>query len=122
MNKLLLIFSIFNLILLSSCQTKQSCNQLSTDNKSYDEVLTEIKSLDFKIIDNVNTSNSSWIRAASFYSCDGKTGYFILRTDKKEYLHASLPYSVWIEFKNAKSFGKYYNKSIKNTHSIELTK
>ena len=75
-----------------------------------------------KLKDKVNASKSSWIRGASFYSCDGNSGYFILITDKNEYLYSEMPYSIWLEFKNAESFGKFYNEKIKYKYIFQLTK
>ncbi|MBA3649841.1 MAG: KTSC domain-containing protein [Chitinophagales bacterium] len=53
---------------------------------------------------------------------DGNYGFFILQTDKDDFLYSSMPYSVWTEFKNAESFGKYYNENIKYHYIFQLTK
>lgn len=108
--------------LIVSCLPKTSCNQLPNAFSAYDEALLQIESADFRISESVNTSKSSWIRNASYYSCDGQTGYFIIETDKKKYVHSGLPYTVWKQFEDAKSFGKFYNEKVKYNYAVQLTK
>ncbi|AZI20733.1 KTSC domain-containing protein [Chryseobacterium taklimakanense] len=112
---------IFLLILFSCNQQKQNisdCSEIKTPFKSYSEAKNTVKSVDFKFTDKVDTSKSSWIRSAKYYSCDGNAGYLVYTTDKKEYIHQDVPIRVWEEFKNADSFGKYYNKNIKKRYRL----
>lgn len=104
-----------------STYEKNDCNNLQTNFNSYSDAINKIESTNFKFIDNVNTSNSSWIRSASYYSCDEKLGYFIFSTDKRTYIHKDLPIGIWNSFKNASSFGRYYNYKIKNRYQLYLT-
>lgn len=121
MNKFLLTLSIFSVLTISSCRRKDICDKIPTQFSSYDQAVSKIESSDFKIKEEANTSKSSWIRGASFYSCDGNTGFFILQTDKKNYLYTDIPYSVWTEFKNSESLGKYYNEYIKHHYIFQLS-
>lgn len=99
----------------------QPCQQLPESFISYDQAFEKIKKADFKIEDSVDCSVSSWIKEASFYSCDGEIGYFILKTKNgNEYLHKGLPLKVWNEFKNASSFGGYYNRQIKGKYLLKI--
>ena len=119
-----LLFSITLILLLftASCSQKQSCDQLSNQFETYDNAIKIIKSTKFKIEESANTTISSWIKNASYYSCDGQVGFFILETVKKEYLYADLPYEVWKEFKSAESFGSFYNANIRDKYNLNLTK
>jgi len=92
----------------------QDCNSLPTTFTSYKEAMSKIKTATFTLIDRVNTSKSSWVRGASYYSCDKKTGYFIILTDKEEYIHEGVPINIWRGFKSANSFGTFYNENIRN--------
>jgi hypothetical protein len=107
------------LFLFNAC-FQTNCEQLPKSYDSYDEALSLIRAAKFQYEDKANTSKSSWIRGAEYYSCDGKTGYFILITDSKEYIHAGMPLDVWEGFKNAESFGKYYNDYIKHKYLLSL--
>ncbi len=112
------IFAIFQIIALSSLG--QSCKNIPAHFNSYDEAVAFVKSATFQFKDDVNTSKSSWIRSASYYSCDGKTGYFIYSTDKQEYIHAGVPIEIWRGFKTADSFGSYYDHYIRKKYRFYI--
>ncbi len=103
--------------MMISC-TSQNCDSMSNTFSTYKEVLTTINKTSFKIEESVNTSKSSWIRKARYYSCDNITGFFVLKTDKKNYVFENVPISVWKRFKNADSFGKFYSSNIRNKYHL----
>lgn len=112
-------FSLFFLILLISCSQKP-CEEIEENFRSYKEAKSKIESADFTFNDKVNTSKSSWIKRASFYSCNGKEGYFILETKQKSYIFKNLPIAIWQEFKKADSFGTYYSNYIRGKYILLL--
>lgn len=114
-----LIAFVLIVVLFSSCNDK-NCNQLPNSFNNYRQALKEVKSAKFEINDKINTSKSSWIRGASFYSCDLQTGYLIIKTDKKEYIHQDIPIEVWNNFKKADSFGRYYSRNIRGKYKIKI--
>lgn len=122
MNKFLFTFSICSALTFSSCRTKDCCDNLPTQFSSYDQAVSKIESSEFKIKEEANTSKSSWIKNASYYSCNGLTGYFILETSKIKYLYSDLSYQKWKEFKAAESFGSFYNENIRDKYNFDLTK
>ena len=115
MKKTIPLFLFIFSTLLYSC-SNQNCNKLPANFSSYEEALTQIESSSFKIEESVNTSKSSWIRSASYYSCDGKKGYLLIETDSKTYIHKNIPLSVWEGFKEADSFGRFYSLKIKGVY------
>ena len=108
------------LITLYGCNS--NCEKLPSSFSSYSEAISKIHSTNFKLDESVNTSKSSWVKGAAYYSCDGSAGYFILKTDNKDYIHKDLPVSVWENFKNAKSYGSYYDNNIKHNYQFVLDK
>lgn len=119
MRKLLLLF-IACTVLIASCNSQTNCNQLPKSYSSYDAAISAVKSAKFKVQETLNTSKSSWIRGASYYSCDGITGYMIMRTDEKEYIHQGVPIALWNEFKEADSFGSFYDHNFKHRYTFYL--
>lgn len=113
----ILIFNFLCFVATTACG-QADCNKLQANFTSYSEAISKIKSTKFTYSDNVNTSKSSWIRSASYYSCDKKFGYFIIKTDKGSFIYKDLPISVWNSFKNASSFGSYYDRNIKNRYQL----
>jgi len=100
--------------------TQLDCNNLPIQFNTYDEAKSSISQASFQIQETVDTRKSSWIRGATYYSCDGRTGYFLLGTDKKEYLFQGMPLAVWEGFKKADSFGDYYNAFIRGRFPLSL--
>ena len=115
------IFYIFNLISIST-YGQTDCNLLTGKFSSYREAVSKIENAKFTLKETVNTSRSSWVRSASFYSCDKKFGYFIINTDKHNYIYKNLPVKIWYDFKIATSYGSYFNSKIKNRYEFYLTK
>jgi len=116
MKKLLFIFLFIG---ITSCNS-QNCEGISKTFITYKEVVSVIDATNFTLEDDVNTSKSSWIREANYYSCDNKIGFFVLKTDKKNYVFEKVPVSVWKQFRNADSFGKFYNSNIRNKYHLYL--
>ena len=98
--------------------TQNNCKDLPKTFYSYTEAISKVKSSKFTFVDNINTSNSSFINNAYYYSCDGVTGYMIIGLNNKQYIHKDLPMKVWISFKNATSFGTFYNQNIRYRYRL----
>ena len=98
----------------------KSCNDLPISFTSYTEAMEQIRSASFRIAEEQYTDESSWVRNAEYYSCDGATGFFIIRTDDQDYIHNAVPLAVWQGFKEASSFGSYYNTNIKRRYRFGL--
>ena len=96
------------------------CADLPASFSSYSEAMDQIRSASFRIAEEQNTNESSWVRGAEFYSCDGASGFFILHTEDREYIHTAVPAAVWQGFKGASSFGTYYNTNIKRRYRLVL--
>ena len=107
-------------VLFIGCR-ETDCKKLPSSFKSFDQAETIIKKTEFTFTDNINTSKSSWIKGASFYSCGKMVGFFILKTDKENYIYQNMPIEVWNSFKDANSFGSYYNNFIKHHYQLVLT-
>lgn len=114
-SKYLIIF----IVILLSCK-KKDCKNISTSFKSYSAAKVELKKYSFKIQENTNTEQSSWIRSVEYLSCDGKVGFLVMRTDEQEYLHQNVPIKIWEEFKNSHSFGSFYNMKIKYKYQLSI--
>jgi len=97
-----------------------SCDDLPASFASYSDAMGQIRSASFRIAEEQNTDESSWVRGAEFYSCDGASGFFILRTDDREYIHVDVPVAIWQGFKDATSIGSYYNANIKRRYRLVL--
>lgn len=118
--KLISPFLAFSLLLLLSSCTNKDCNNLTNEYTSYEEALATVRHTHFKVKETISNTESSWIKTAFYYSCDEITGYLIIETYTKEYIHLNMPMDVWNEFKIAKSKGGYYNQNIKGRYRLVL--
>ena len=118
MNKLL--YFILTLFVIS-CKG-QDCKFLKEDFKTYNKAQSVILSTNFAVEDSVNTSSSSWIKNANYFSCNNKFGYLILETSSKKYIFKEVPVKIWNEFKKADSFGRFYNQKIRSKYQFILNK
>lgn len=99
---------------LLSCNA-QPCSQLPQSFESYSQAISLIQKSSFSVKESANTSGSSWISSAKYYSCDGATGYLIIKTDNGgEYIHNGVSIDVWQDFKKGPSKGTFYNAHLKN--------
>ena len=76
--------------LLSISCNSQNCSDIKNSFTSYEQAKKIISSTNFTFNDNCNTSKSSWIIGAEYYSCDNQDGYFLIKTKKKTYIHKNL--------------------------------
>ncbi|WP_282112335.1 KTSC domain-containing protein [Maribacter stanieri] len=114
-----LILQIFTLIIFIACQSND-CIQLPSSFQSHEQGVSKVMGSSFTLTDQVNTSKSSWIRGARYYSCDSNTGFLVLMTDSSNYIHQAVPLSIWEGFKNAGSFGSYYNQNLKGRYQLRI--
>ena len=89
--------------------------------ENYADAIAAVRATSFHYSDKMPTPESSWIAGAEYYSCDGKTGFFILVLDEgREYIHANVPREVWENFKHAASKGEYYNGVLKGRYRLVI--
>jgi hypothetical protein len=100
--------------------TQNNCKDLPKTFYSYNEAIDKVKTSKFSYVDNINTTTSSFITGVSYYSCDGITGYMIIGLNNKQYIHKDLPKRIWLSFKQAKSFGTFYNQNIRHRYNLSI--
>ena len=91
--KLLLIVGILGLS-FNSCNS-QECESIPNKFDSYQIASKLINSSEFNLSEECNTSKSSWIKKAEFYSCDLNVGFLLIKTSKKTYIHSNVPLKIW---------------------------
>jgi hypothetical protein len=116
MKKLYLIFSL----LIGLHSYSQDCNKLSNGFSSFEQATKLILNTTFAFTENADVSDSSWITSAKYYSCDNKTGFFVLETSNKTYIHQNVPKTLWQNFIKAKSKGSFYSKNIREKYQLKL--
>lgn len=117
--KKIFLFSLCSFLFLLSSFAQ--CDNLPSKFSSYSQAIRTIQSTSFDMTEKLPNRESSWIAGANFYSCNYSNGYLILRTNSgKSYIHEKVPIYIWRSFKNASSFGSYYDYNIKNNYRLNL--
>lgn len=65
------ILPIYFLLLPITGYSQNNCRDLPNSYHSYTEAINKVKNAKFRYVDNFNTSRSSFINSAQYYSCDG---------------------------------------------------
>ena len=107
--------SLLILLLFAGCKGTP-CSEIPPNFSTYADAITAIESSSFQISESVNTSKSSFINDADFYSCNGQDGYLILQFKDQDYIFQGVPVEVWEGFKDAASFGTYYDDHIRGRY------
>ncbi|NOY23589.1 MAG: KTSC domain-containing protein [Acidobacteria bacterium] len=115
-------FCVFLIFIAFSCGlgcSSRDCSQLPKHFRTYSEAHSIISHTRFYYEDSVRTWKSSWIRRASYYSCDGKLGFFVLDTNGRTYIHSGVPIELWFAFVKARSYGSFYNRYLKGRYRLK---
>ena len=121
MKKIICLFAIVIFISINSCDGN-NCKELPKSFNNYDHAKEIVLSSNFKLTDEADVSNSSWITSAKYYSCDGLLGFFIINTGNRTYIHQDMPYEVWEKFKNSSSKGSFYSRNIRGNFRLKLNR
>lgn len=113
-------FTFLAFLLLTGCSTND-CTILPSTFNSFEEAITLIESSGFQTHKEISHPNSSWIEKLEFFSCDNSTGFLVMTTNGKKYVHQKVPISTWEALESAKSKGGFYNSVLKNNYQLKLT-
>jgi hypothetical protein len=119
MKKITTIFALLILITIISCSDR-NCNELPISFTNYNQAKEIVLNSTFKVSDEADVSDSSWISSAKYLSCDGLLGFLVIQTGNRTYIHQDLPQEVWEQFKNADSKGSFYSRNIKGNYRLKL--
>lgn len=114
--KKIIAFLIFTTI--ASCGN--NCAEVPNSFSNYDQAKEIVLSSNYKTTDKADVSGSSWITSANYFSCDGLSGFFVIETGNRTYIHQDMPYEVWENFKNADSKGSFYSGNIRGNYQLKL--
>lgn len=111
---------LFSFLVLLFISCSKDCENLNKKFSSYRDAVSLVRNTNFNIEEKVNT-DSSWIESIEYYSCDEAFGFLIVNTKKGgSYIHKNVPIQVWNDFKNANSFGRFYNQNLKGNYHINI--
>lgn len=101
-----------------SCDNK--CDEVPNSFSNYNQAKEIVLSSNFKLTDKADVSGSSWITSAKYLSCNGLSGFFVIETGNRTYIHQNMPNEIWENFKNADSKGSFYSRNIRGNYQLKL--
>lgn len=105
-------------VLLISCS--ENCKELPNSFSSYEQASEMVLTSNYKIEESADVSDSAWITSVLYLSCDGVNGFFVIKTNRKTYIHQNMPYQVWQNFRKAESKGSFYSTKIRGYYQLKL--
>lgn len=72
--------------------------------------------IDIALFEALDTTGSSFVQGAWY---DKHNEYMIINLSGTNYQYCNLPADIWENFKQASSFGSFYNKNIKGSYACE---
>lgn len=77
---------------------KTNCDTLVIRDNDFEASLQKIEGATWRYTQSMHLNRPFGFRSADFYSCDGQTGYLVIRVDEEKYIYMKVPVSVWEEF------------------------
>ncbi|HEX7366161.1 MAG TPA: hypothetical protein VF273_03640, partial [Pelobium sp.] len=82
-----LLFIAVTIFLPFYAFSQSNCKTLPAHYSSYSAAINQIRSAKFSFNEQANTSRSSFIKSAEYFSCDGEIGFLIIGLKDKQYIH-----------------------------------
>ena len=98
------LFVLLLVYTIASCSEK-NCKVLPDTFSDNEQAKEAVLNSSFKLKEDAGVLKSSWINSAKSFSCDSQSGFLIITTGHKTYIHQNLPIEVWEQFKSAYSKG-----------------
>lgn len=95
-----------------------NCDSLEIRTLSLDDAISIIKQSSFRFQQQFKISRTYGVMNASFFSCDGKLGYLIIKVEKKDYIYFDVPKSKWADLISSEDINNFYNENIKGNYEV----
>ncbi|MCA6075502.1 hypothetical protein [Fulvivirga sedimenti] len=94
------------------------CHLIKNEDKTPDELISEITSRTFRYVQRINISRYRSPRSLYYYSCDGQSGYIIAVINESEsVLFTDIQRTTWDEMLETRDILEYYNGQFLKNHS-----
>ncbi|MCC5931834.1 MAG: KTSC domain-containing protein [Cyclobacteriaceae bacterium] len=97
-------------------EKKFTCADLPDHFANVETALDFIRNCRFEFEEAFEALAVRGIRNVSYHSCDKESGYLVLVTHDRTFIHKEVPIKIWEAFKYAESIETYYRLNIKFTY------
>ena len=95
-----------------------NCDTLNLRTSTLREAVSVIEHATFRYQQQFKISRTYGIMSARFYSCDGNSGYLIMKVDKRDILYFEVPQPVWKELISSADINGFYDAEIKGNYDF----
>jgi hypothetical protein len=95
-----------------------NCDSLEIRAFSTDDAISIIKQSSFRYQQQFKISRTYGVMSASFFSCDGKLGYLIVKVEKKDYIYIDVPKSKWTGLISSADINGFYDEEINGNYEV----
>ena len=113
----LLIIIFFAGLYLDASEDR--CSLFQENWKSEKEAVKYIENTTFLSSESLTPNENSWVTSVRFYTCNEESGYLIIKSINKTFVHQEVPMDIWNALKKTRTTGGYYNFYIKNNYKLE---
>jgi len=95
-----------------------NCDSLKVNSYTIDEAITIIERTTFRYQQQFRISRTYGVMSARFFSCDGKSGYLIIKVDKRDYIYIDVPEPKWTSLISSTDINGFYEVEIKGIYEV----
>ena len=112
-----LVVILFSFIVLFAFNAKaDDCCACSAEQQaviSQKALIKLLKKSDMEFTSSIENVAVRGMQNATYYQCEGKSGFLLVKLHDKEILYKDVPLKIWFELKFADSIQSYYKDQIK---------
>jgi hypothetical protein len=94
-----------------------NCDTLDITSYPLGEAKSIIELATFRYQQQFKISRTYGVMSARFYSCDGKSGYLVIKVDKKDIIYLEVPEAKWKGLISSADINGFYDTEIKGIYN-----
>lgn len=95
-----------------------NCDTLDISSFPLKEAISTIELTTFRYQQQFKISRTYGVMNARFYSCDGISGYLVIRVDKKDFIYLEVPETKWRGLISSADINDFYDTEIKENYDF----
>jgi hypothetical protein len=95
-----------------------NCDTLDITSFPLEEAISAIELTTFRYQQQFKISRTYGVMNARFYSCDGNSGYLIIKIDKKDIIYVEVPEKIWKGLISSADINGFYDAEIKGNYDF----
>lgn len=95
-----------------------NCDTLDISSYPLKEAISVIDLTTFRYQQQFKISRTYGVMSARFYSCDGNSGYLVIKVDKNDFIYLEVPESKWKGLISSADINGYFEREIKGNYKF----